>query len=251
MTFDNQSTAAQPENLSNSGDDESVASFEDEDAELITPTVHLKVIHALDRIRRKDPFIYSKESKLFGDGDIDLEALPVPDTINEAKETTQTETRCKQAILTVKPTPQMRLTEVVRSHKRSAQQDPDTTKRRKAKRQEAEITISQEKDEGSSTKEIVEATISDPRLEFMREIDNDQGGDDELFSIREKSENEMLVEDLSYRDFISSAKSVCEGNSDEVKHLKRFLDPSEDVSLTDHDKFLRDYIINQRCSYTL
>lgn len=197
--------------LADEGDssDESSASTEDEDAELLTETVNDKIFETLSKIKSRDPSIYDKNHSFFDDADF-----------SEGK---------KEG--TDKPTkPGVTYKDFLR----------DTLMKEGADaiaREEEEMEGKMKNSKGKTPKE----EQAELKASLLAAAQSEDDGDDDFLSIKKKTAEELKKEKQELAIFKPKSDKHKKVDADSVMAMYW----RADEELNDEERFLRDYLMNK------
>ncbi|KAF8821900.1 zinc finger, zz type domain-containing protein [Cardiosporidium cionae] len=187
--------------------DSSSSEEEDDDARLLTRTVEKKIFETLNKIKKKDPEIYSSNHTIFEDEDFDIAQTETQgETVKEEKQTYK---------------------DVVREALLSNGADAFVKEESKM-RSPLPTTATYREEQESARKAFLHAAET-----FLQENENES-----FLSKKQKTETELAFEDAEQKQFL---KKHHLGDTEEV--MRHYWAADED--LDEKEQFLRDYVLNE------
>lgn len=186
---------------------------EDEGANLLTNKVEDKIFQTLNRIRSKDPAIYDKDKVFFDDDDFEDGGASGSSSKPSKREGG---VRYKDFL-------------------------------RETLMREGADAIANEEEEMEAAVDSRGKTPKDEEREIRQNIlsaahgdddEGDEGGEDDLFTLKEKTKIERKTEDEAFKAFKAKKEKV--RNAEDVSSFW-----TEGEELDDNEKFLRDYVLNR------
>ncbi|EPT24632.1 zinc finger, zz type domain-containing protein [Toxoplasma gondii TgCatPRC2] len=194
--------------LLDDSDESESSSDEDEDGELLSERVESKILDTLARIKNKDPSVYDKDYRFFGDDDFE------DDEDAEATKGSDKKTTYKDLV------------------------------RRTLEERGPTAFIDEEDALSAKKKESQALSYHDELAELKKAFVDAAEGVEEggaFLQKKEKTEDELAQEAKDYKKFLSSKKG--KEHVDMTTVLNHYWAPDE--NLDPDERFLRDYILNQ------
>ncbi|XP_066586884.1 protein KRI1 homolog isoform X2 [Prorops nasuta] len=195
----------------------SSSSEEDEDGMLLNEEFDKKFYKTLALLKSKDPKIYDKDFKCFDDSE-------GPKTLNGGKE--QGVKRHSERALFLRDYERKIILE--RNGKLSDSEDEDTLKQRCLDKYKPTYVQEQQ----------------DIKESFKKALNDDDGEDNDLLKPKEKTEDEKKKEESEYKKWLKGQEANID--EQEKKELKSLRDYWADPNLDENEKFIRDYILNNK-----
>ncbi|CBZ55708.1 hypothetical protein NCLIV_061330 [Neospora caninum Liverpool] len=194
--------------LLDDSDETESSSEEDEDGDLLSEKVESKILDTLARIRNKDPSVYDKNYRFFGDDDFE-DDLGADANKDSGKKTTYKDL-VRQTL-----------------EERGATAFVD---------EEDALSVKKTESQAPSYHDEL-AALKKAFVAAAEGVDEDGA----FLQKKEKTEDELAQEEKDYKKFLSSKKG--KEQADMTTVLNRYWAPDE--NLDPDERFLRDYILNQ------
>lgn len=200
------------EGLDGKDSDESTSEPEDENAELLTPSVDTKIFETLHKIKSRDPSIYKPDTVFFTDKDFQKQAKA------EKQGSTSKPVRYKD-----------HLRKTLLEGGADAAGEEEDALEAKSKRK---TPLQEQQEMKAQIRAAAHAAAGE-------EAEDD---DDDLFTIKEKSEQDLKREEEDFAAF-NFKKGGMDAGGDADDIMTRYWKSDED--LNEEERFLRDFMLNK------